>query len=60
MLIKLQNDIQNTIRGGNVTLATFADYYEAFDTIDFLILLHKIHKLKFSYRLSILVMWLFI
>ena len=48
MLIKLWYNIENTIKGGEVTLAIFKDYSKAFDTIDFDIMLSKTCKLDFS------------
>ena len=48
MLIKLRNYIENAMKSGEAKISTFADYSKAFDTIDFDILLRKMHKLNFS------------
>ena len=45
MLIKLRNGIENTMK---VILAIIADYFKVFDTINFDILLRKMHRLNFS------------
>lgn len=44
MLIKLQNDIENTMKRGEMTLDIFTYYSEAFDTFGFGILLLKMLK----------------
>lgn len=36
------------MKSGEVTVSIFADYSQAFDTIDFDILLRKVQKLNFS------------
>ena len=48
ILIKLRNDIERAMKSGEVTLAVFVDFSEAYDTIDFHVLIHKMHLLHFS------------
>ena len=36
------------MKSGEVTLAVFVDFSKAFDTIDFNIIIHKLHSLHFS------------
>ena len=45
-MVKLQNDIETAIKSGEMTLAIFADYSKFFNSIDFDILLRKMHKLN--------------
>ena len=47
-MVKLQNDIETAIESGEMTLAIFADYSKFFNSIDFDILLRKMHKLNSS------------
>ena len=47
-LLKLRDDILRAMDRGEVTIAVFADYSKAFDTIDYNILISKLAKLKFS------------
>ena len=47
-LLKLHNDIKKAMKSSEVTIAIFTDYSKAFDTIDFSILLKKMHTLNFS------------
>ena len=46
--IKLRDDIERAMKSGEVTSAVFADFSKAFDTIDFNILIHKLHSSHFS------------
>lgn len=46
--IKIKNDILKAMNRGEVTLAVLADFSKAFDTVDFEILLKKLHSLGFS------------
>ena len=55
-LLKLHDDIKRAMKSSEVTIATFTDYWKAFDTIDFSFLLKKMHTLKFSKRFSY---WIF-
>ena len=50
LLVKLQDDIKNAMKASEITLAVFTDYSKAFDTIDFSILIKKMHTLNFSKR----------
>ena len=47
-LLKVKDDIAKAMKRGEITLAIFADYSKAFDTVDFEILINKLHKLNFS------------
>ena len=47
-LFKLRDDILSAMKKGEVTLAVFADYSKEFDTLDYYILISKMHKLNFS------------
>ena len=46
--IKIKNDILKAMKRGEVTLAVLADFSKAFDTVDFEILMKKLHSLRFS------------
>ena len=46
--MKIKNDILKAMNRGEVTLAVFADFSKAFDTVDFEILIKKLHALRFS------------
>ena len=48
MLVKLRDDIKKPMKASEITLAVFTDYSEAFDTIDFSVLIKKMHSLNFS------------
>ena len=50
--LKLHDDIKKAMKSSKVTIATFTDYSKAFDTIDFSILIKKMHTLNFSERFS--------
>ena len=43
ILIKLRDDIERALKSGEVTLAVFVHFYKALVTIDFNILIHKLH-----------------
>ena len=47
-LLKLHDEIKKAMKSSEVTIAIFTDYSKAFDTIDFSILLKKMHTLNFS------------
>ena len=47
-LLKLKDDILKAMEKGEVTVAVFADYSKAFDTIDYSILIRKMRQLNFS------------
>ena len=47
-LLKFKDDITKAMKKGEITLAIFADYSKAFDTVDFEILINKLYKLNFS------------
>ena len=46
-LLKFKDDITKAMKKGEITLAIFADYSKAFDTVDFEILINKLYKLNF-------------
>ena len=52
LLLKLHDDIKKAMKSSEVTIAIFTDYSKAFDTIDFSILIKKMHTLNFSERFS--------
>ena len=47
LLAKLRDDIKEAIKASEITLAVFTDYSKAFDTIDFSVLIRKMHTLNF-------------
>ncbi|CAB4045526.1 Hypothetical predicted protein, partial [Paramuricea clavata] len=47
-LLKFKDDITKAMKKGEITLAIFADFSKAFDTVDFEILISKLYKLNFS------------
>ena len=53
---KLRDGIKEAMKASEITLAVFADYSKVFDTIDFSVLIKKIHTLNFSKRL---LYWIF-
>ena len=48
VLMKLKDDIQRAMNNNEVTLSVFTDYSNAFDTVDYKILLRKLHVLHFA------------
>ena len=50
LLVKLRVDIKEATKASKITLAVFTDYSKAFDTIDFSVLIKKMHTLNFSKR----------
>ena len=48
LLLKLHDDIKKAMKISEVTIAIFTGYSKAFDTIDFSILLNKMHTRNFS------------
>lgn len=52
LLMKIREDIIDTINKREITLATFINYSKAFDTVDFKTLICKLRKLGFSYFAS--------
>ena len=48
ILIKLRDDIKRAMKSAEITFAVFVDFSKAFDTINFNILIHKLHSLHFS------------
>ena len=50
LLVKLRDGSKEAMKGSEITLAVFTDYSKAFDTIDFSVLIRKMHTLNFSKR----------
>ena len=50
LLTKLRDDIREAIKASEITLAVFTDYSKAADTIDFSVLIKKMHTLNFPKR----------
>ena len=48
LLLKLHNDIKKAMKSSEVTIVIFNGHSKAFDTINFSILLKKMHTLNFS------------
>ena len=48
LLIKMGDNILNAQDRGEVTIAVLTDFSKAFDTVDFVAFLQKLHKLNFS------------
>ena len=48
VLLAIKDDILRAMRRGEVTTAVLADYSKAFDTVDYGVLLKKLHRLGFS------------
>ena len=48
LLLKLHDDIKKAMKSSEVTIVIFNGYSKAFDTINFSILLKKMHTLNFS------------
>ena len=46
--MKLYNDIKTSTNKIEINIAIFADYFKAFDTIDFYTMIHKMHSFNFS------------
>ena len=46
--MKLYNDIKTSTNKIEINIAIFADYFKAFDTIDFYTMIHKMHLFNFS------------
>ena len=53
VLLKLKDDILKAMKKGEITLAVFTDYSKAFDTVDFQVLLNKLHRLGFPKKFFI-------
>lgn len=56
ILSKLYDDIKTAIKQSEFTKAVFSYYSKAFDTIDFLTLIQKMHLLNFS---TVFLHWVF-
>ena len=54
LLAKLRDGIKRAMKASEITLTVFTDYSKAFDTIDFSVLIKKMHTLNFSKRFFIL------
>ena len=50
LLAKLRDGIKRAMKASEITLTVFTDYSKAFDTIDFSVLIKKMHTLNFSKR----------
>ena len=50
LLPKLRDDIKEARKASEIALTVFTDYSKAFDTIDFSVLIKKMHTLNFSRR----------
>ena len=48
LLAKLRDDIKEAMKASEITLAVVTDYSKALDTIDFSVLIRKMHTLNFS------------
>ena len=48
VLLAMKDDILCGMKKGEVTMAVLADFSKAFDTVDYGILLTKLHRLGFS------------
>ena len=46
--LKFKDDITKAMKRREITLAVFAGYSKAFDTVDFRLLINKLHNLNFS------------
>ena len=51
LLLKLRDNIKNAMKNGEVTIAIFADFSKAFDTVDYEILLSHLSNLGISRNL---------
>ena len=47
LLLKFRDDIKRAMNTSEITLGILLDYFKAFDTIDHLRLMKKLHKLNF-------------
>ena len=56
LFAKLRIYIEKAIKASEIALAVFTDYSKAFDTLDFTLLIKKMHTLNFSKRL---LCWIF-
>ena len=48
VLLRIRDDIIKAMKKGEVTLIAFADFSKAFDTVDYAIVLKKLHEVGFS------------
>ena len=48
VLLRIRDDIIKAMKKGEVTLIAFADFSKAFDTVDYSIVLRKLHAIGFS------------
>ena len=48
VLLRIRDDIIRTMRRSEVTLIAFADFSKAFDTVDCLVVLRKLHAIGFT------------
>ena len=48
VLLRIRDDIIKAMKKGEITLIAFADFSKAFDTVDYSIILRKLHAVGFS------------
>ena len=48
VLLKFKDDVQSSMKKGEITLAIFTDCSKALDTIDFQVLLNKLQRIGFT------------
>ena len=49
VLLRVRDDIIRAMKNGEITLIAFADFSKAFDTVDFQVVLKKLHAIGFSH-----------
>ena len=48
VLMRITDDLINAMKKGEVTLIAFADFSKAFDTVDYSVIIRKLHNFGFS------------
>ena len=46
--MQIRDDIINAMKKGEVTLTAFTDFSKAFDTVDYFVIIRKLHNIGFS------------